>query len=396
MCEALIDPLHALETAQGLCANLLARPSLHAALHDETSLQQPVDGSSVEPTLPDPCCHKEQPQGGGVADDSQAALQAQSPDNMSYMPDARGSTTTSEANCMLCDPKPWCQQASAGKRGHDFEGSARVQRLHSAVGLASTQDLVIGFANVTSCNPSVITWLESCGCAMVGLQETHLSPAMLHDRRGTVEALQWKLIGQEAFLGATGSRIGGVAWVARRHKNVWTKHSFLLEGAGYEAIGVQAQGLTYTLISLYLQDTEGPTGPRNAQILASLVAYVRELPEPWIIGGDWNCMPHVFMQSSVCQVMRGRLITAGEITCTQGEGNELDFVLVSRCIEAAVTLTVDWQVPWKPHAALKLTVAGAGVANPRWRLPQFAKLAGDVSERDWPEVGTVTPRIWDE
>ncbi|OLP75817.1 hypothetical protein AK812_SmicGene44330 [Symbiodinium microadriaticum] len=111
---------------------------------------------------------------------------------------------------------------------------------------------------------------------------------MLHDRRGTVEALQWKLI-----------------------------------GAGYEAIGVQAQGLTYTLISLYLQDTEGPTGPRNAQILASLVAYVRELPEPWIIGG--------------------RLITAGEITCTQGEGNELDFVLVSRCIEAAVTLTVDWQ-----------------------------------------------------
>ena len=208
-----------------------------------------------------------------------------------------------------------------------------------------------------------------------------------------MEALQWKLIGQEAFLGATGSRLGGVAWVARRHRNVWTKHSFLLEGAGYEAIGVQAQGLTYTLISLYLKDTEGPTGPRNAQILASLVAYVRELPEPWIIGGDWNCTPRVFMQSSVCQVMRGRLVTAGEITCTQGEGNELDFVLVSRCIEAAVTLTVDWQVPWKPHAALRLTVAGAGVANPRWRLPQFAKLAGDVSERDWPEVGTVTPCI---
>ncbi|CAE7761438.1 unnamed protein product, partial [Symbiodinium necroappetens] len=155
--------------------------------------------------------------------------------------------------------------------------------------------------------------------------------------RGTVEALQWKLI-----------------------------------GAGYEAIGVQAQGLAYTLISLYLKDTEGPTGPRNAQILASLVAYVRELPEPWIIG---------------------RLITAGEITCTQGEGNELDFVLVSRCIEAAVTLTVDWQVPWKPHAALKLIVAGAGVADPRWRLPQFAKLSGDVSERDWPEVGAVTPHI---
>ncbi|OLP73075.1 hypothetical protein AK812_SmicGene47837, partial [Symbiodinium microadriaticum] len=68
-------------------------------------------------------------------------------------------------------------------------------------------------------------------------------PFRVANRRGTVEALQWKLI-----------------------------------GAGYEAIGVQAQGLTYTMISLYLKDTEGPTGPRNAQILASLVAYVRELP----------------------------------------------------------------------------------------------------------------------
>ena len=393
VCEALSDPWHALEAAQGLCANLIAEPSLHAELHDGVGLQQPVDGSSGEPTLPIPCCQQEQPQGGKLTEVSQVTLKTRVPGSMTCTAEGNRDESTTETKCMMNGPKPWCQQASAGKRGQDFEGSARVQRLHSAVGLASTQDLVIGFANVTSCNPSVITWLESCGCAMVGLQETHLSPATLHDRRGTVEALQWKLIGQEAFLRETGSRIGGVAWVARKHRNVWTKHSFLLEGAGYEAIGVQAQGLTYTMISLYLKDTEGPTGPRNTQILASLVAYVRELPEPWIIGGDWNCTPHVFMQCSVCQVMRGRLITAGEITCTQGEGNELDFVLVSRCIEAAVTLTVDWQVPWKPHAALKLIVAGAGVADPRWRLQQFAKLTGDVSERDWPEVGAVTPHI---
>ncbi|CAE7878115.1 unnamed protein product, partial [Symbiodinium necroappetens] len=41
------------------------------------------------------------------------------------------------------------------------------------------------------------------------------------------------------------------------------------------------------------------TGPRNAQILGHLVSYVRELPEPWVIG---------------------RLIATGEITCTQGAG----------------------------------------------------------------------------
>ncbi|CAE7398941.1 unnamed protein product, partial [Symbiodinium sp. KB8] len=148
--QALSDPWHALEAAQGLCANLIAEPSLQAEWHDGVGVQ-PVDGSSGEPTLPIPCSQQAQPQAG----------------NLAKVP----------------------------------------------------QDLVIGFANVTSCSPSVVTW------------------------RGTVEALQWKLI-----------------------------------GAGYEAIGVQAQGLTYTMISLYLKDTEGPTGPRNAQILASLVAYVRELP----------------------------------------------------------------------------------------------------------------------
>ena len=60
VCEALIDPPYALETAQGLCANLLARPFLHDELRAETSIQQPVDGSSGEPTLPDPCNLKEQ------------------------------------------------------------------------------------------------------------------------------------------------------------------------------------------------------------------------------------------------------------------------------------------------------------------------------------------------
>ncbi|CAE7513634.1 unnamed protein product, partial [Symbiodinium microadriaticum] len=112
VCEALSDPWHALEAAQGLCANLIAEPSLHAELHDGVGLQQPVDGSSGEPTLPDLCCHQEQ----------------------------------------------------------------RLSR-HA---------------------------------------------------RGTVEALQWKLI-----------------------------------GAGYEAIGVQAQGLTYTMISLYLKDTEGDVSERD-------------------------------------------------------------------------------------------------------------------------------------
>ena len=71
VCEALSDPWHALEAAQGLCANLIAEPSLHAEWHDGV-LQQPVDGSSEEPTLPDPCYLMEQTPEGGIAEGSQA------------------------------------------------------------------------------------------------------------------------------------------------------------------------------------------------------------------------------------------------------------------------------------------------------------------------------------
>ena len=150
---------------------------------------------------------------------------------------------------------------------------------------------MIGFANVTARNQAAISWLENNECVAIGLQETHLSPAVLHQRQGTLQALRWNFFGQAAHLGESGARVGGLAWVARRHRGAWAKHQFLLEGAGYEAIGIQAQGLTYTLIAIYLKDSEGPTGRRNSQILASLVAYVRELPEPWVIGGDWNCTP---------------------------------------------------------------------------------------------------------
>ena len=87
------------------------------------------------------------------------------------------------------------------------------------------------------------------------------------------------------------------------------------------------------------------------------------------------------------------MIATNDVTCTQGEGGELDFAVVSRTLESAVTLKADWQVPWKPHAALRLTIANAGACNPQWKLQQFGKLAGDVSEAVWPEVTAAPPCI---
>ena len=51
-------------------------------------------------------------------------------------------------------------------------------------------------------------------------------------------------------------------------------------------MGLKQSRWGYTIVSLYLRDTEGINGPTNAEVLASLVAYVRTLPEPWIVLGE--------------------------------------------------------------------------------------------------------------
>ncbi|CAE7835700.1 unnamed protein product [Symbiodinium sp. CCMP2592] len=81
------------------------------------------------------------------------------------------------------------------------------------------------------------------------------------------------------------------------------------------------------------------------------------------------------------------------MTCTQGQGSELDFVIVSRTLEALTTIRIDWAVPWKPHCALIVSIKGAGAADPQWRVQQFSKLALDLAEDEWPRVSATNPEI---
>ena len=289
---------------------------------------------------------------------------------------------------------PPCQGERAPQQDQTHPVSENCPRHeHSASDPAKKSPLVLGFANVTSCNQAVILWLQSCECAAVGLQETHLAPLTLQERRGTLQALKWNTFAQPAHLGDSGRRVGGVAWVVRMHRGAWSKGRYMLEGAGYEVIALQAGGLNFTLFSLYLKDSEGPTGPINAEVMARLVSLVRQTPEPWIVGGDFNCSPQEFLQTSIVQVMRGRVLATNDITYTGSGGSEIDFAVVSRSVEAQATLELSWQVPWKPHAALILTVNNAGSENPQWRLQQFPKIGGDAREGPWCPSDRVYPNI---
>ena len=117
-------------------------------------------------------------------------------------------------------------------------------------------------------------------------------------------------------------RLGGTAIAYPANKGVWEKTLCQHQGSW-----------DYTVVSLYLR-TEGLTGPTNSnsEVLASLMAYIRTLQEPWIVLGDWNVDPTELQDTTICQIMRGRRILAtGEATCKHGA--ELDFGVVSRSLQ---------------------------------------------------------------
>ena len=170
----------------------------------------------------------------------------------------------------------------------DGEGTDSEEPSHEKVDPSASPDQYLGImsANVTSFNNGALEWVTSSKAKVVCLQETHLTPEMLHGRRATLQSLGWDLYAEPASLSDKGTRLGGTACAFPKNSGVWQKATYQCKGAGYTAVGLRQRRWDYTIVSLYLRDTESLNGPTNVEVLSSLVAFVRTIPEPWIILGD--------------------------------------------------------------------------------------------------------------
>ena len=70
-----------------------------------------------------------------------------------------------------------------------------------------------------------------------------------------------------------------------------------------------------------------------------------------MIMGDWNVDVGEIQQMRFDEEVQGSWMAQGQATVQTG--NELDFGLVSTKIRILVSQTVDWHVPFRPHAAVK-------------------------------------------
>ncbi|OLP86514.1 hypothetical protein AK812_SmicGene32374 [Symbiodinium microadriaticum] len=127
------------------------------------------------------------------------------------------------------------------------------------------------------------------------------------------------------------------------------------QGKGFVFFGLRFQGWELAIGNVYLESGNGPGARANPAILAVLIMALQELQQPWMVAGDWNCSPQDLQSSTTfMRAVRGRVIAPSEATTCQG--SDIDSAVTRVELQAYVSVEVEWDVPFKPHGALRYRV----------------------------------------
>ena len=230
--------------------------------------------------------------------------------------------------------------------------------------------LQITSCNITTWRSEVKQWMATQEDVIL-VQEHHLlAPAL------SVEIEAMGAIGYDSFLmpaspgqGSRNSSQGGVGILVKTHLGARLRAQFSREGCGYVAVTIRTQGADLTLVSLYLQCSTGCAGPVNAAILSSLRDLRHGIRGPLLVGGDWNVSLPELLETSIMESLFLRPMGTNLPTCGD---HELDYAGLSPCLEGLTTITSSWDVPFKPHAALRIQLQVGAFQMTTPQLPVFA------------------------
>ena len=122
------------------------------------------------------------------------------------------------------------------------------------------------------------------------------------------------------------------------------------------------------LVNLYLRPGVGLTGDPNPLILARLAPLLKQGAN-WVVVGDWNFPSQELEDTSLPSTLQGKVVAPEEATISTG--NCLDFALASRRVAPLLQCSVNWSVPFRPHAAVVFRLAISGGQVPLPQLPAF-------------------------
>ena len=164
---------------------------------------------------------------------------------------------------------------------------------------------------------------------------------------------------------------GGVA-AAARHSLLTTplagakqKQRHAWENEGAYVTGLQLETKQSPIIILVGYARNGDV----RHILAQAAAFTDNGRRPFILQADFNELPEAFANSPRLDFLQAEVKAIGTPTCVARENsaNEIDFLVVSRCLARAVSYKTTWLAPIATHAVLDIRVemlAGNGKSEP--------------------------------
>ena len=229
-------------------------------------------------------------------------------------------------------------------------------------------------ANITSYRSEIRQWLVSNQWHVACLQETHQVESATEAMTSSLKAVAlepWALPAAPTQGGST----GGLVSVSRSNYQTRFLHKHGESGKGFVFSGIRFHGWEMAIGNLYLESGVGPEGGVNPGLLAALALFLQELRIPWIVVGDWNCTHDELASSGFLQSVHGRLLAPLDATTSQG--SSIDFGVVCAKLAGCVSVETEWNVPFKPHAALLFTVHKAGASLPVPQPPKFVETPGE-------------------
>ena len=131
----------------------------------------------------------------------------------------------------------------------------------------------------------------------------------------------------------------------------------MVEGCGYCAVELRVKGVSLLLLSLYLKTSTPLHCHPNAEILASVVALIKDRRGQWLVAGDFNLSPQELVQ-----------------TCFGG-GVRWSDSLYRRTygsFKMGVSSSLaDWSAPHRPRASVLFEVRLPGSQERSLKLPDF-------------------------
>lgn len=249
------------------------------------------------------------------------------------------------------------------------------------------QEIEILYANITQWTKDSKEWMIQQPHSVVMMVETHLNHGKLEGVQNELCRHRWQPTFLEACDTGRGGNSGGHLFGLREGQSGYQLHKFDLQGNGFLANFLQRQHWEIALVSVYLKCGEDLNSKANSTILGELAAFIQQLAIPWLVVGDFQVPPEQWTGHNLLNVLKAEVICSGQPTMVN---------VACRTVAPFIDLKVTWDVPWKPHAGLIITIEQDA---PRIVFPQLTQYPSvpklDDQGRAWEEFSpSPKPFCW--